>query len=103
MKEAPCEVAPRVFGDIVDFACDLDRSFFAKHRMSRTRVRLYLPGEFWPLDTHVDRALTDRIERAQGTSFVVDVTLLAPGIRARRPLFDVRALDALGKARSRRT
>lgn len=102
MKKAPrrdCE-APKVYSDTVDFACDLDRTFFAKNPLSRSYVRPYVSGEFWPLDAHVDTALVEYVERVKGP-LLIGVTALESGLRTRQPLFDLETLNALGATRNR--
>lgn len=88
--------APKVYSDIIDFACDLDRTFFANNRSSRSYVRCYVPGELWPHDAHVDHALAEYVERTEDASLLVAVTAIGPEQRVRQPLFDVAALDRLG-------
>jgi hypothetical protein len=93
--------APKVFGDIVDFACRLDRTFFRDNPSSRSYVRRYVPGEFWPHDSHVDRALVEYVEHVERARLFIGVTALESGLRTRRPHFDIEALNALGATRSR--
>lgn len=101
MKKAPREhEAPKVYSDIIDFACDLDRTFFADNPNVRSYLRPYAAGEFWPLDSHVDRALADLVERTERAPLLVHVTAIDFGRRLRRPLFDLDTLEALGALRS---
>ncbi len=77
MNEAPRDSeAPKVYSDIIDFACDLDRTFFSSIPSSRSYVRRYVPGEFWPLDSHVDRWLAENVERFESASLLALVELL---------------------------
>jgi hypothetical protein len=103
MREPRYREAPKVFADIIDFACDLDRTFFATNASLRFYIRPYLPGEFWPHDRHVDRALTDLVEHAECAALLVQVTAIDAGRRLRRPLFDLDAMEALGGLRSARS
>ena len=100
MKRAP-RGAPKVYSDIVDFTCGLDSTFFAKNPLSRSYVRRYVPGEFWPVDSRVDRALVEYVERVECARLLVGVRVIEPDVRARRPLFDLETLNALGAARRR--
>jgi hypothetical protein len=90
--------APKVYGDIIDFACDLDRTFFEENRSRSYHERKYVPGEFWPLHSHVDRELIECVERVP---LLIGVTEIEPGLRVHQPLFDLEALNALGATRRR--
>jgi len=92
--------APKVYSDIIDFACDLDRTFFANSPSARFYVRAYIPGEFWPLDAHVDRALADFVQCLERARLLIGVTAIEPGRRVRRPLFDLETLNAIGATRT---
>jgi hypothetical protein len=105
MKEAPRDSreAPKVYSDVVDFACGLDRTYFEAHPATSVYVRRYVPGEFWPHDSHVDRELVDLIERSEHAPLLMRVVAMGLGQRLRRPLFDLEALDRLGTVRCRRS
>jgi hypothetical protein len=92
-----------VYSDIVDFACDLDRTYFDGSPASGSYVRRYVGGELWPLDTHVDRALVDDVERTERAPLLMHVIAIGLGQRLRHPLFDLEALDRLGVARGRQS
>lgn len=43
-------LAPDREGKIIDHACESDRIYFETHPEKRERLRLSIPGEFWPLE-----------------------------------------------------
>jgi hypothetical protein len=102
MRRAPRDSeAPKVYRDIIDFACDLDRTFFKRNADQISYVRAYVPGEFWPHDSHIDRMTSDLVESAELHPQLVLVMEIKPSLRSRRPLFDIRALDTLASKSSK--
>lgn len=101
MSERPPQGgSPEGSTDSSAFAARSDASFFAAYPSRDHRVRPYIPREFGNLDPHVDRALVDSVERTNQAPLLVVVWLIGPGLRAREPLFNLLALDALGVTRN---
>lgn len=67
--------APRPYGDIIDRACDRDRTYFEEHPEEDSYWRDYVPGEFWPMALPADTR--------------VEVVQVQPGVRVRRPVTPV--------------
>jgi hypothetical protein len=68
---ANSRVLPPRFDCFVERVMERDRAYFSQHPEHRAYVRVYVPGEFWPL---------------RGSATYVRVTLLADGLRFREPL-----------------
>jgi hypothetical protein len=65
-----CQVQiPSPFSELIDRVCDTDRKWFELHPDRNTRLRIHVPGEFWPWNP------------GRGMVYVFRV---APGVRIRR-------------------
>lgn len=70
---------PREIAALVDRVSAADRQWFIDHPFELVRDRVYVPGEFWPLD---------RDGRIEGRPVVASrVWFRGPNERARAPIF----------------
>ena len=69
MNSSGYENMPERFSKIVDAVCEKDRLYFELHPDEPYYIRQFVPGEVYPVMEQFDNVI---------------VTLLAPGVRARR-------------------
>lgn len=76
---------PSPFGEIIDEVSAKDAEYFKTHPSESEYHRHYVPGELWPYDWDVSPA-------ANVSDALIQVRQLQPGVRTRKPRFDIKRL-----------
>jgi hypothetical protein len=85
----PLDLRHDVHGHAIDFACDRDRAWFESHPEETRYTRESFEHEWCIPDA--DGRCVSVVDPPPGTTVLVEVSVVGPGLRARRPIFVVNA------------
>jgi hypothetical protein len=83
----PLDLRHDLHGHAIEFACDQDRAWFESHPDESCYIREPVEHEWCISDA--DGRCVSVVDPPPGATFLVEVFMIGPRVRARRPIFVV--------------